>query len=398
MNYVIYGISFLFPRSKNKWVFGNYIVNAFSDNPKYLFIYVNEHYPEIRPIWIGKNEKVYNYVKNLGFEVYRKNSFKGFFHCLTAGTYFFNAYVHDINYFTSGGAVLVNLWHGVGLKTIEFNIERGILAPRYYEKKLFFRLFMPWIYKRPSYLVSSTDFQSRPFAKAFRIPLSQCLNIGYPRNEILIADESERRRFIEKYEPKESVAFLESLEKYNRVFIYMPTWRDSSDFIDQTGIDFHALNAILAERGDYLILKFHINTAGLKLVQSLSNITVIPGNIDVYTVLPHTDILITDYSSVLYDYILMPDKQVILYLFDYEGYVNDRDFNYPFLPNIAGTVVKEASELYAVFRGDKGLESENDMDFIRQKFWGNFPGNASQKLITLLLHREEPEPAVSATD
>lgn len=52
-----------------------------------------------------------------------------------------------------------------------------------------------------------------------------------------------------------------------------------------------------------------------------------------------TDVLITDYSSILYDYLLMQEKETVLFLFDYEEYVRDRDFYYPFEENVVGRKV-----------------------------------------------------------
>lgn len=380
-NYSLYLLSFLMLRDKKKWVFANYIVDAFNDNPKYLFLYVNQHCTDIKAIYITPDPGIYFQLHKLGLKVYKKKSLAGIWHCLTAKVYFFNAYAADINFYTSGGAILVNLWHGVGLKKIEFNIERGNLADRYQKKSLADRVFMPWIYKRPTWFISSTEFQSIPFSTAFRIQIRKCLDFGYPRNDILLAAEEERQSFIRKYEREETLQLLELMKCYSKVYIYMPTWRDSIDFLRDTGIDFSVLNNILITNNALLILKLHINTPHIAAVTALSNIVLLHGNIDVYSILPYTDTLITDYSSVLYDYLIMPGKEVILYLFDYDSYVNIRDFNYPFLENVAGTIVKDSKGLYKIVDQKMKLESIHETSTIRDKFWGNYKGDASKKIV-----------------
>ena len=380
-NYSLYLLSFLMPRDKKKWVFANYIVDAFNDNPKYLFIYVNQHCPDIKAIYITPDPGIYFQLKKLGLKVYKKKSLAGVWHCLTAKVYFYNAYPADINYYTSGGAVLINLWHGVGLKKIEFNIERGKLTNLYKRKKFFYRLTMPWLYKRPTWFVSSTQFQSIPFSTAFRIPLQKCLDFGYPRNDILLAAEDERLRFIQKYEREETLQLLGLMKNYDKVYIYMPTWRDSIDFLQDTGIDFAVLNDILLANHALLILKLHINTPHIQEITALSNLVLLHGNIDVYGILPYTHTLITDYSSILYDYIIMPEKEVVLYLFDYDRYVDTRDFNYPFMENVAGAIVKNNQDFYKIFDKETKLESINEISTIRDKFWGNYNGDASEKIV-----------------
>jgi CDP-glycerol glycerophosphotransferase (TagB/SpsB family) len=161
----------------------------------------------------------------------------------------------------------------------------------------------------------------------------------------------------------------------------MPTWRETkTSFLADTNIDFHLLNDILKKQGELLILKLHVNTSEKDTFSFLSNIVLLPAHIDVYCILPYTNTLITDYSSVLYDYILLPDKQVILYLFDLEEYLKHREFNYPFLSNVSGTLINSASDLYSAFSSDK-LSTVNNVNVIRDRFWGDYDGNASKRIV-----------------
>ena len=80
--------------------------------------------------------------------------------------------------------------------------------------------------------------------------------------------------------------------------------------------------------------------------------------------------LITDYSSILYDYLLIPNKQVILYLYDYEEYVHERDFYYPFDENVVGKRVTTFEDLLKVIVEQNYKMSEQERAFILSKFWG----------------------------
>lgn len=383
LNYLLYALSFLFPRDKRKWVFGSYIIDQFVGNPKALYLYLQSDHPDIQAIWITGNGRIFRELREKGLKAYKKRSLAGLYHCLTAGVYVYNSFPADINYFTSGGAMLLNMWHGVGLKTIEFSITRGSLARCYHEKRAFYRIHMPWRFKRPDYLLSSSPFQSEPFSKAFRIPVDRCLNLGYPRNDVMLMPDSLRLERIRKYEHPETMTYITRLKGFRKVFIYMPTWRDSPTFLLKLELDLERINTIMQARGELMILKLHVNTTTDPMI-NLSNVWTLPWYLDVYLIFPYTHTLITDYSSVLYDFLLLPGKEVILYVYDMKRYLAEREFNYPFLPNVAGLLVEDTEALYAALATTVPLNSINNAADIRRKFWGDYNGHAARDLTVFM--------------
>lgn len=381
--YLVYPLSFLFSRSKRKWSFGSFR-GAFNDNAKYLFIYCVEHCPEIDAVWLSKSKKTVREVRNKGLKAYYIASPKGMWHALTSKYWFYNSYSSDILYAFSGGAICINLWHGVGLKRTEFNITSGKLAERYQQKKFWEVYYHPESFKRPDWLISSSPFQSVMFASAFRLPLERCLELGYPRNVILTCLERERLDFVRKYEPATAMSLIERITggQYSNVFVYMPTWRDSQLNVFTQSFDMHRLDAILKEQNSLLLLKPHANTKVNKdEFASLQNICFVEGNMDIYPVLPYTDTLITDYSSILYDYILMPGKSVILYLYDYAEYLNERDLYYPFDENVVGRKVYTFDELFNCIKEDDYTIDEARRQVIVDRFWGQTLANNPSEMI-----------------
>lgn len=370
LGYIIYPFSFLFPRNKKIWAFGSFR-GAFNDNAKYLFIYVSENCPEINPIWLSSNKNTVLQVRQLGFNCYYIGSIKGILYSLRSKYWFFNSYTSDILFFTSGGSICINLWHGVGLKKIEFSVTKGYLSKIYVDKTFKMRFFYPQVYRRPNFFLSTTDFQSTKFAEAFRIDKSKCLNIGYPRNEILTQVESKRIDFIKKYEPKITQEIIAQIGQFKKTYIYMPTWRDSQKDIFAQSFDLYVLNQLMVTKNCLFILKPHANTkVDSNLISNLSNVLLINNNVDIYTILPYTNVLITDYSSVLYDYILMENKDVILYVYDFDQYVSQRDFNYPFKENVAGKMVYNFPDLIDCIENDDYKMDVLKRLEIKDRFWG----------------------------
>ena len=367
--YLIYPFSFLMPRSKKQVAFGSYR-GGFNDNSKYLFIYAAEHRKDLDVCWLSVNRQTVKHVCSLGLQAYWVLSPVGVWKALRAKYWFVNSYSSDIMYCLSGGATIVNLWHGVGLKRCEFNIKDGVLANRYVKQTFKERFYHPESFKRPDYLLSSTEFQSKMFASAFRISLEKCLNLGYPRNEILKKDQVDVLTFVEKYEPSETRQLINKCTQFDRVYIYMPTWRDSQKNVFAQQMDLHKLSEVLKKQNALLLLKPHPNTIVDSIYQA-DNIVLVERTVDIYGVLPFTDVLITDYSSILYDYLLIPKKQVILYLYDYQEYVHERDFYYPFDENVVGKKVDNFVDLVNVIDTQDYHMDEQDRQRILDRFWGN---------------------------
>ncbi len=368
--YCIYPFSFLVPRSRKKWAFGSFR-GAFNDNAKYLFIHVTEQMPDIDCAWLSVNRTTVRTIKEKGLKAYHVLSPAGIWFALRAKCWFFNAYSSDIMFCLSGGAKLVNLWHGLPLKRIEFDIESGILADRFVKKTLKERYFHPEVFKRPDYVVSSTELFSEVFARSFRIPLERCLNLGLARNEILTWPEEKRRAFIDRYEPTETLDLIGQMGNFDRVFVYMPTWRDSQNDFVTAGFDFKSMEEALSENNALLLIKPHANTfIDPVILNGLARIKLLPSTLDIYPVLPYTDVLITDYSSVMYDYILMEKKDVILYLFDKEEYVNERPFIWSFEDMTYGHRASSFETLLELV-GNVGLcPDEANKAVLVKKCWG----------------------------
>lgn len=367
--YLIYPFSFLVPRSKKQLVFGSYR-GSFSDNSKYLYLYALEHLKDIQVSWVSINRHTVKRLHSLGLPAYWLLSPIGIWKALRAKYWFVSAYTSDIMYCLSGKATVVNLWHGVGLKLCEFNITHGPLADRYVKQMFKERFYHPECFRRPEYVLSSTECQTRMMSTAFRVPVERCMELGYPRNAILNLSKEQVRSFVQKYEPVETLQLIDKISKFDTVYIYMPTWRDSQKDVFAQHMDLRKLSQVLAAQNAVLLLKPHPNTVVDSIYQA-DNLILLDRTIDIYGVLPFTDVLITDYSSILYDYLLIPNKQVILYLYDYEEYVHERDFYYPFDENVVGKRVITFENLLKVIEEQNYEMIEEEKTHILSKFWGD---------------------------
>ncbi len=382
--YAFYPISYLFPRTDKILVFGSYR-GAFNDNTKYLFLYANEHITDRKVVWISTKQSTVKHIRSLGYEAYSVMSLKGLWYALRGKYWFVNSYSSDIAFCLAGRTKIVNLWHGLPMKTIEFGITQGELAKRYVKKQFSDIFFHPASFRRPDFLISTTSFIDEIFSTSFRIQKSQCIQAGYPRDGLLQMPKEKVETFIARYESAETKALVKKVQQYKKVFVYMPTWRDSQRECFANGFDLNALNACAAKQNACVLMKPHANTIIDKSIE-YSNLIFLDGNVDMYCILPYTHVLITDYSSILYDYILMPDKHVILFHYDYEEYVNSREFIFDIQDNIVGRKVYTFNELIRVISTNDYTMDTTARQKILDKFWGETSGKNSCELIFKKLH------------
>ncbi len=336
---VLYWISFLSIRSNKVWVFGSY--GAFNDNSKYL--YLDSIYDKnIRKIWISKNNEERLIVNKMGYEAYNRYSIKGIYFCLIAKVYIYSAYVTEINFFTSGGAICINLWHGVPLKRIEFDVTEGIIAKRF-NGSLKSKIFYPNIYRKHDYLLSPSQFVSDySFKSAFRLKDENIIVDTYPRVINLINLQKN----------------IEKKINLKLVIFYAPTWRDDdSNFLNKDNFDLNIIDQFLIKNDMNLYVKLHKNTC-IKFDDLYHNIFFIDKNEDSNKYLIESNCLVTDYSSIYFDYLVL-DKPIIFYRFDEEDYIlKNRDFYSEIYSHKPGVVVRNLNDfLFAL----KDIKLGNDV-------------------------------------
>lgn len=330
------------PRNKRKWVFGAF--GGFRDNPKYLYYQTLEQHPEIRPIWIAQNKKDVGLVREQGGEAYYYYSLKGLFHILTSKVAVCDHSLGDINRHLTGGIYYVNLWHGASVKRVRWQAPDDLVRRFHLKNKeemrtsfRFKMLMYQAMFRVPDLCLAPSTVQAKDFfAPMMDIPLDNCIVGVYPRSQLLIKGKDAAMEFIKRHEPKETLDFVTKLKSFSKTYIYMPTWRnDQSDFIKQASINWNELNEVLRRKGELFIVKLHPFThIDTNEVSGYSNIVLYPSDSDLYTVLPFIDCLITDYSSIYTDFLMM-NKEIILFVFDYDKYVKNsydlENFDYYFV-------------------------------------------------------------------
>lgn len=378
--YPLYWVGRITPRCGHKWLFGTGW-NHFLDNSKYLFLRVAKEHSDIRAIWIANSREELHEVRSTGLECHLWYSPAGLYHSFTAGVFLSTNLKSDINRYAGEGAFWVYLGHGIGLKRMRWIRQESIniktFGYNFSESVMKLRPrieYYPMLWQIPDLCLSTSRSQALEFhAPMFRIPLKRCVLADYPRNWILLCTEEDRIAFIARYEPPEAMAFIDRLQEFSKVYIYMPTWRSNGyDFIGRSGIDFDRMEETLSRTNSCLVLRMHPLTC-VDLPDSVRCPHIIPFEPrchDINTILPYTDCLITDYSSVYTDFVLM-DKEIIVFPFDKKEFLKN-SYDLPgYDEYYLGHRVMTFEELLVLVRNRTDCHlSREERDFLMEEFWG----------------------------
>ena len=110
--FFVYWFSQLVPKKKKLWIFGAWNGEKYGDNSKYLFEYINKNEPEIRPVWLTRNQEAYDLIRSKGFEVIWTYSFKGFLISMIAEKIFISVGIKDVNRYAINRKDIIMMWHG----------------------------------------------------------------------------------------------------------------------------------------------------------------------------------------------------------------------------------------------------------------------------------------------
>ncbi|UCG62504.1 MAG: CDP-glycerol glycerophosphotransferase family protein [Candidatus Zixiibacteriota bacterium] len=330
----VYLLGKVFPRDPNLFAFGSGHGNFWMDNSKYFFLYCSQNLKSTKCVFFCRDKEVVRQLNQAGYESYYTYSARGIITALRAGKCFISHSTHDINALLIGGAEKIQLWHGTPLKLICYDVlalSTGFgqtLKNRL--KRILFTLF-PYLNTGLVYdkITISSDFVKASFLSAFRAKNENIVITGQPRNDALSDD------YIFDQQLFPEIAHLERLRhEYQHVITWMPTHRLRSGrgtvgLLDNFAFDLESLQQLFQQHGATLVVKVHfLDSPDLKRrFEGCSGIKVYPFA-DPYPLLRYTDILISDYSSVVFDYLLL-DRPIIFTPFDYEEYTqSDAPFYY----------------------------------------------------------------------
>lgn len=362
----LWTLSTLAPRNTRIWVFSGWHRGPrgeiFTDNCKYLYLYVSKHEPRITAIWLAKDRALATTLREHGYRAYYEKSLAGVWYALCAGVTVLDAYLSAYNYRFVGRSRIVQLLHGKGMK------EGG-----YATKPL-----------RPNdYIFAPSSFVLEILSEAFSRGSKKCIT-GYPRSDALLGCDYD----VPIHTDEETVKILTTLRAQGTKCVwYAPTFRRGEHhFAIHEKIDMPRMSQVLAEANAHLFISLHPKYHRQTLDSQYDNIHVLREQ-NFFPLYPLFDILITDYSSSFTDFLLL-DRPIIFYPYDLEAYQTNEGISIDYENMTPGTKAYTKGELIEVLKTTLATDTYGAARARIRKQYHTYADNRASKRITDILVRD----------
>lgn len=370
INYsIIYPFLRLLPLRKKTIVFDSYWASAFNCNPKAIYDLISEKYPEYKAVWVFKNpnQPITGNAKKV-----RLFSFMYWYYIATSKYFVENTNMPN-QYEKRTGQVEVQTLHGTFMKTMGFDEPYFKNASRRVQNNFAKRV------NRWDYLISPSPYMSDVASKAFDYK-GEILESGFPRNDYLYAENTVEKR--------EQIKQTLKLDPTKKILLYAPTYRQKSGF--NLELDIKKMQESLSD--DYqLLVRLHYFIASKLDLSDVSDFAIdVSSHRSIEDLYLISDALITDYSSVMFDYGHLK-RPMLFFAYDLEEYSNEARGVYLDYDNtVPGPIVFDTDSLIAELSdfSKLTLDYKGQLNEFYELYCTYGHGNATQQVVEAMLFRE----------
>jgi CDP-glycerol glycerophosphotransferase len=279
------------------------------------------------------------------------------------------------NYRKRPGTTYLQTWHGTPLKRIGFDNDRWNEKPRGLEAMA--RDFAKW-----DFLISQNPFSTEIFRRAFRFD-GEILETGYPRNDILSSADAPEERA--------RVRAQLGIDDGVRAVLYAPTWRDN--VVDQRGalqfslaLDVERLQAALGS-DHRLLLRLHYLLASASIGSGSDFVLNVSAHPDIRELYLAADVLITDYSSAMFDF-AVTGKPMVFFTYDIDEYRDSvRGFYFDLEAEAPGPVCRTSHAVIDAIRELDAAHATHAARYVsfRDRFCPYDDGRAAGRVVDRVL-------------
>lgn len=365
--------AWIIPIRKNRFVFLSMGGNSYGDSVKCLSDYISENHENAEIVWAFSNhyfEKVDCRHKKVIF-----GSIKYYYYVISSKYFISNCYV-PFMLIKRNGQVVLQTWHGTALKRI------GLDAVGQSDHSKFEKMIRPDVKKeggqQTDIFISGSKFMSDVYHRALGYSKEISLT-GTPRTDVFF---NERNDIIEKVKRSFGIADGE------KIILYAPTFRPGGSF-ENYDIDLSCIKGFYSKKEgcEYVIMvRLHPNIAAKSddlrkfLSYDYIDASFYP---DMQDLLCATDVLVTDYSSVMFDF-MFTYKPVILYTPDKDIYNRGFYFDIDSLPFVK---INNNEEIYTELSHYESIDYKDKvMSFCKQNGFVE-DGHATARVYNLLMSK-----------
>lgn len=352
------------PLNKNLVFFESFLGKAYAGNPRYLYEALRLRRPDLQFVWSYEGS-----ARIPGDPRIVDRHSDDYYRLLAQARYRVNNVLFPVHGKKTGTRYL-QTWHGTPLKRLGFDIE--IDGPEMQARDNFFRESRSW-----DALLSANAFSSETLSRAFRHQ-GEVLEVGYPLSDSLTSSPARRQALIESF----------GLPSDKRFVLYAPTWRDDQAigpwqhrFDLQLDLERFAREA--PQDMVLLIKSHHLVAERLDRARLPANVVDLSHCDDISELCELADVLVTDYSSVFFDF-AATGRPILFFCYDLASYAsNIRGFYLDVPDQLPGPVAQDNDELIAMLGALDRIESAYAERYaaFRQRFCPYCDGRSADRLI-----------------
>lgn len=318
---LVYWLACLVPRDRRLWLFGAWNGRKYLDNPKHVFQHVLEHVRGVRAVWICKDRALCAELRRAGIPAEYCYGIRGALLQLRAGlvVYTHSATWEFAPFLLAGRVKRVQTWHGIPIKKIGYDDDRGGDARRQAAVR---RRVFRYEDDRHDLVIAASEEERGRYKSAFNVREEDIRITGSPRNDALL-------RSAKRHDGDASA---------RKKAIYMPTYRGGvgSEFrlFADTGFDFAAADRVCESLDIDLYVKLHpvqvFAAQDRAALDRARRLHAVDNGGDIYERIGEFDILITDFSGIYFDF-LITGRPIVMAPIDFESYLaQDRGLYYSY--------------------------------------------------------------------
>lgn len=288
---------------------------SITDSPYAIFLGLNAHetFSNYQHIWVVDHpdtlvfyQEKFKVFQNVSFVIKESNEY---LKALTESKFLINNATFPAYFTKKPQQIYINTWHGTPLKHMGFDVKNNLKGSQNTMKN----------FLASDYMISPNAHTTNIFKHAFKLDglySGEILEIGYPRIDLTINTTAN--------EAREYLAEHLNLKK-NPIILYCPTWRgknvnDPENSLLNVIEEIKLLNQKLPHQ---VLVKVHPFVYSKAKEMPELKPYLVPDFLDTNQLMPAVDLMITDYSSIFFDF-LVTDKPIVFYVPDLDKYQNER--------------------------------------------------------------------------
>lgn len=366
------------PVDRNLILFESGIGKQYADSPRYIYEEIVKNRLDYKKVWVCSQNIRF---KDLENTTRIRRLSPSYYYYLARAKYWVNNQNFPTYIKKRKQTVYLQTWHGTPLKKMLHDLQTVMGRTDGYIERVS-KAIESW-----DYLISPSEYATKAFKSAFKYG-GEILEVGYPRNDIFYKKEADQL--------SKTVKSRLNISPGKKVILYAPTFRDNqitrkNKFKFDIEMDLQKMKEELGDKYIILLRMHVVVTNKIQLEEDLSDFVIDVSNYsDMQELLVITDVLITDYSSVMFDF-ANTKKPMLFYTYDLESYRdNIRGFYMDFENEAPGPFVKTTDEIISNIKNSRNIERKYVAKY--SQFYNNYcsleDGKASERVVNILFDKQ----------